>query len=432
RVHVRDLSKYSIKKYYEVPFNGEYSYKSEQDALDCLDKLFDQAIRRQLMSDVPLGFFLSGGLDSSLIVAKAREITGKRLSCYTIKANDNDWKKEGVTNDLHYAKKVADYLDVNLHIVETDVNILEDFDKMIWHLDEPQGDVAPLNVLSIAQLAKDRGESVLLGGVAGDDLFSGYRRHQALAYDSKLRRMGISSLFKNQYRDRIIQGMPIKSHLKRKLIKLFGQIDTPSSHNGVGYYQWVSLQESLKLFRGEIQEQIEGYEPSQILLASLDEIPDEPDRLNKMLYWDIKYFLTDHNLNYTDKMSMAVGVEARVPFLDYDLVKFSTDIDPKLKMKGSTTKYLLKKLAERYLPQDVVYRPKTGFGAPVRKWIMEDMNELIYNYLSPDSIKSRGIFNEATVWELIEENKRGERDRSYTVLSLLAIESWFRQFVDQK
>jgi asparagine synthase (glutamine-hydrolysing) len=148
-----------------------------------------------------------------------------------------------------------------------------------------------------------------------------------------------------------------------------------------------------------------------------------------MLYWEIKSFLVDHNLNYTDKMGMAVGVEARVPFLDTELVDFSFSIPPNLKMKNGVTKYILKKVAERYLPKDIIYRPKTGFGAPIRKWITSDMDEMIKERLSFDNINKKGIFNYEETWKLIEANKKGEIDASYTIWAILAIDSWITQFV---
>ena len=149
-----------------------------------------------------------------------------------------------------------------------------------------------------------------------------------------------------------------------------------------------------------------------------------------MLYWDMKYFLTDHNLNYTDKLSMATGVEVRVPFLDCDLVKLSTNINPSYKLKSNTTKYILKKVAKNYLPDEVIHRKKTGFGGPIREWIRKDLDEMIHEYLSPSKIKERGIFNSDTVWHLINENKTGKIDASYNIWCLLAIESWMRQFID--
>ena len=151
-----------------------------------------------------------------------------------------------------------------------------------------------------------------------------------------------------------------------------------------------------------------------------------------MLFWEINSFLTDHNLNYTDKLSMAVGVEVRVPFLDTELVEFSTNIPPHFKIKGNETKYLLKKVAEKYLPKEIIYRTKTGFGAPVRNWILNDMDDLINDYLSEEIIIKRGIFNFDKVANLIEDNKKGVIDASYSIWSLLVIESWMRQFHENK
>ena len=150
--------------------------------------------------------------------------------------------------------------------------------------------------------------------------------------------------------------------------------------------------------------------------------------LNKMLFLERNTFLVDHNLNYTDKMAMAVGVEVRVPYLDRDLVAFAQQLNPNLKLKGLETKYLLKKVAERYLPKGIIYRPKTGFGAPVRKWITVEMNDMIQERLSEQNIKRQGVFDYEKVQELIIMNKNGSIDASYTIWSLLAISSWLKQF----
>ena len=149
-----------------------------------------------------------------------------------------------------------------------------------------------------------------------------------------------------------------------------------------------------------------------------------------MLYLDMKFFLVDHNLNYTDKMSMATGVEVRVPFLDKELVEFSCIIPTHLKLKGVTTKYILKKVMEKYLPHDVIYRPKSGFGAPVREWITKDMDATIQNFLSKENVEKRGVFNHTEIQKLIEANRQGKVDASYTIWALLSIESWMRQFRD--
>lgn len=428
RTNVNTPQKIDIVKYYNIPFDGKYSSKNEQELIDELDVLLYKAVKRQLLSDVPVGFFLSGGLDSSAVVAMARKIMpDKRLSCYTIDTGEGQ-SSDGFASDLHYAKIVAAHLDADLHIVKADVDIVSEFDKMIFHLDEPQADAAPLNVLNICREARKNGDIVLLGGTAGDDLFSGYRRHQALAFEKYFR---FVPSFATSFAKAATNLMDVRTPLVRRLRKLLKDLDQPRLLRMAGYFSWLPLSINKNLFAKVVREKVESYNPSQYLIDSLKEIPAEKNTLNQMLYWEMKYFLCDHNLNYTDKLSMAVGIEVRVPFLDKDLVEFSTRIPPHLKMKGKNTKYLLKKVMERYLPHEVIYRPKAGFGAPVREWISSDLSPMIDSYLSEKSVTERGIFDYSNIKKLIEENKEGKIDASYPIWCLLAIESWFRQFSDK-
>jgi len=149
-----------------------------------------------------------------------------------------------------------------------------------------------------------------------------------------------------------------------------------------------------------------------------------------MLALEQRFFLTDHNLNYTDKMSMAAGVEVRVPFLDNDLVEFSQKIPLSLKQRNSVGKWVLKKAMENYLPNDIIYRPKSGFGAPLRRWMRVELKELLGDLLSLDSINRRGLFNANAIQELIIANHQGKVDASYTLFSILCIEIWCRSFID--
>ena len=149
-----------------------------------------------------------------------------------------------------------------------------------------------------------------------------------------------------------------------------------------------------------------------------------------MLTLEQRFFLADHNLIYTDKMSMAAGVEVRVPFLDLDLVELAAAIPDQFKQKGRIGKWVLKKAMEPYLPHDVIYRPKTGFGAPLRRWIKYDLRDLISDVLSVQSIQSRGLFNADSVHKLVADNDSGRRDAAYTIFSLLCIEIWCRKFID--
>lgn len=424
-LQVDDASRLRFEKYYEIPFTGTYSTKTEAELIEELDEKLFQAVKSQLLSDVPVGFFLSGGLDSSAIVAMAqRAQPNQKLQCYTIDSG-GQMDSEGFSDDLHYAHKVAAHLDVDLKVVKGHIDILKDFDNMVYHLDEPQADVAPLHVLNICKQARADGFIVLLGGTGGDDLFSGYRRHQALSYEPYFRMMPPLSI---KWLKRLFHKIKTDNPRVRRLKKVIRELNKTPVDRLVGYFSWISKPTTQCLLAEAHRSEVEGYDSLDILKNALDNIPNETSDLNKMLYLEMKYFLCDHNLNYTDKLSMATGIEVRVPFLDKALVEFSTQIPPHLKMKGTTTKYLLKKVMEKYLPHEVIYRPKAGFGAPVRDWVSGALAERIKTTFSKEQIEKRGIFDYETVHMIIEKTKSKKIDGSYSILSLLSLDSWFDQF----
>jgi asparagine synthase (glutamine-hydrolysing) len=427
KFNVKTLDHFILEKYYELPFDGEYfNDYTESQLVSSLDEKLSAAVERQMLSDVPVGFFLSGGLDSSTVVAMARKYyPDRQLECYTI---DTGGTMEGFADDLKYAKRCAQHLNVHLNVIKADIDILQDFDNMIWHLDEPQADAAPLNVLNICKAARENNDVVLLGGTAGDDLFSGYRRHQALNYEKYFSLLpssvwALASKASSQLR---VNHPSIRR--AQKLLKDAGRVKLTRM---AGYYSWLNEERVQSLFLPEKRLQLKQNLYNDLLINSLLNIPDEKESLNQMLYWELKYFLADHNLNYTDKMSMAVGVEVRVPFLDKDLVDFSTKIPVHFKMKGSETKYILKKAMEPYLPKDIIYRPKTGFGAPVREWITKDLRPMIDERLSKKNIEKWGIFEHSAIQQLVDDNQRGKIDASYSIWALLAIQSWLEQFVKE-
>lgn len=414
--------------FYKLKDPSVKSDLTEEELIDALEYHLLKAVERQLLSDVPVGFFLSGGLDSSLLVAMARRLNPKlQMKCYTIDIGENNASNDGFTDDLYYAKKVASYLDVELNIVNANFDIVQMFDKMIWHLDEPQADAAPLNVVKIANLARNQDIKVLIGGTAGDDLFSGYRRHQALNIEKYIKVLPSFIVILVQVAVKIL---PFNLPAFRRLKKLVNNLHQNPIRRQLSYFSWLPENTVHSLFATDWKDYLKNYDPFEYFYKVGNDLDKQTSDLDRMLFWELKTFLVDHNLNYTDKLGMAVGVEARVPFLDLDLVEFSQSIPTSLKMKGKETKYILKKVAERYLPHEVIYRPKTGFGAPVRNWITSDLQPMIDERLSIDRIKARGIFNPVAVWDLINQNKSGKIDASYSIWALLAIESWCMQFVD--
>ncbi|MEX2156171.1 MAG: asparagine synthase (glutamine-hydrolyzing) [Gemmatimonadales bacterium] len=385
-----------------------------------------RAVQRQLVADVPVGSFLSGGLDSSAVVAFAREQVPD-IRCFTIESQGG--QEPGFTDDLPYARRVAKHLGVPLDVVTIDAGgMADDLERMVWQMDEPLADPAPLNVLYISQLARRHGIKVLLSGGGGDDLFSGYRRHVAVNYEPYWRwlprrlRQGL---------ERATGGLNQRRALIRRLGKLFNGAGLEGDAHLAHYFRWIRESELVALYTPEVRAQISTEAVDQPMLDYLAQLPAGVGRLNRMLALEQRFFLADHNLTYTDKMSMAAGVEVRVPFLDTDLLDFAARIPERFKQHGRVGKWVLKKAMERFLPHDVIYRPKSGFGAPLRRWMRGELRPLFGDLLSTESLKKRGLFEPDAVHRLVRRNDSGGLDAAYTLLTLLSIEIWCRKFIDR-
>ncbi|HET7932176.1 MAG TPA: asparagine synthase (glutamine-hydrolyzing) [Rhodanobacteraceae bacterium] len=412
--------------WYELP-TGRHAVAriSESDAVAAVRDGLRTAVQRQLVADVPVGAFLSGGLDSSAIVAFARE-QASDIRCFTIEQTGGG--DAGDTSDLPYAQRVAKHLGVQLDVVRIDASqMARDLTDMVWHLDEPLADPAPLNVLYISRLAREHGIKVLLSGAGGDDLFTGYRRHLALRYESlwawlpQLARRGLSAMARR---------LDQRTALGRRMGRLFANGGESGDARLTGYFAWAKRDDLLPLYSPGMRAAIGEVRADQPMLDFLADMPSGVSRMDRMLALEQRFFLADHNLTYTDKMSMAAGVEVRVPFLDLDLVELAARIPDRFKQRGRVGKWVLKKAMEPYLPHDVIYRPKTGFGAPLRRWMRHELRELLGDLLSEQSLRQRGLFDAAAVQRLIADNDAGRKDAAYTLLSLLCIEIWCRRFVD--
>jgi asparagine synthase (glutamine-hydrolysing) len=412
--------------WYQLPvFKGVFADLDKNAALAGTKSYLRQAVQRQMAADVQVGAFLSGGLDSSSIVAFAREVNPD-IHCFTIDSVSG--QEKGMTEDLPYARRVAKHLGVPLEVVSIDAkNIAYDLERMVAQLDEPLADPAPLNVLYISQLARQQGIKVLLSGAGGDDLFTGYRRHRAVQAERYWEWLPYELRKGLQH---ISGSMDQRRALTRRLAKLFGGADLEGDDRLVEYYRWAREADLLALYTHETRSALGIELATKPMLDFIQPLSARVEPLDKMLALEQRFFLTDHNLNYTDKMSMAVGVEVRVPFLDLDLVDFAARIPLKFKQAGSEGKWILKKAMEPYLPNDVIYRPKSGFGAPLRLWMQHDLRELLGDLLSVDSLLKRGLFDPLAVQGLISANYSGKVDASYTLLSLMCIEIWCRSYLD--
>lgn len=403
----------------------------EDDLVEQTRHLLRQAVRRQMLSDVPVGAFLSGGLDSSAIVAEMRDSARGRTDTYTIKADSKAFDRVGFADDFPYAKQVANVLDVDLKVTEVTPNIADELSDTLYYLDEPIADPAAINTYLICRKARRSGTVVMLSGVGGDELFGGYRRHLAARYSEywdclpDVLKKGLSRV-----------GMGLPMHLApqrfrpsvRRIRKLAEKATQTPDRRLIEYFFWSSHQTRQSVLSESIRTQTSRW-PGETHRRHLGRL-DGQTPLNQSLYLDLMTFMPSLNLTYNDRMSMRVGVEVRVPFLDLDLVAFAWRLPDTYKIRRFTTKYLLKKALEPQLPKDVIYRKKTGFGVPLRHWLHSDLQPMARDMLSPDRLRRRGLFDGPAISRLLDEERQNRADHSYLIWALLSFEIWAERMLN--
>lgn len=411
-------------RHYDLPVRTTKPNQSIDEAVSAVRAGVATAVERQMVADVEVGAFLSGGLDSSAVVAFAQKTQPQRpLSCYTIALDPETWRGEGMADDLPYARQVAGHLGVKLTELRVGSEMADDFADLIYHLDEPQADPAPLHVLYISRLAREQGVKVLLSGAGGDDIFSGYRRHHALqlerywSFAPKALRGALSAG---------VQALPARPAVLRRLRKAFLGAGQGKDQRLLSYFDWIEPNQVDALLAPAIA----AAPQDDALARTLEALPSGAEELDRMLALDCRHFLADHNLNYTDKMSMAAGVEVRVPLLDPDLIDLAFQLPASLKQRGRHGKWIFKTAMQGLLPANVIWRPKTGFGAPVRSWLAGPLRPLMMDMLSADALRRGGLFDPAAVQRLMTANDAGRVDASYTLFALMCIEYWRRLFLD--
>jgi asparagine synthase (glutamine-hydrolysing) len=420
--------KLKIQQYWDLEFSSE-SRISEADAIDEVAVRLRDAVRARLVSDVPVGVFLSGGLDSSLITAMMTESVDRPIVACSVGFGD-DISYDIAPDDLKYARQVRDCfrdkLDFREMVLEPEiVNLLP---ETVWHLDEPVADPAALSTYLICRAAKGTA-SVMLSGVGGEEVFGGYPRYLAmkvagyLDYGAPILQ---SQMFSNLL-DRLPASRPgpFLAHFRnfKKFARAVRSQDFQLQYLAMRAYYTPEELRSL-LAKPELADRaLEEH------LACFDNARDR-DPLGQLLYVDTKTFLPCLNLAYTDKMSMAASVEIREPLLDYKLVEFVTNLPSSYKIHGRKQKYILKKVGERYLPHEVVWRKKSGFGAPIRAWVMKDLQPLISDLLSRESVMDRGMLNYSFVEKILADQQSGTEDNAFRIWALLTLELWMRTFLD--
>ncbi len=432
---VRNGIIHSKKYFYDIPYGETLGETSEEEiTLELRDQL-KEAIKRQLISDVPVGAFLSGGLDSTSVVALMKEAAPlKPFHCFTI-GHEN---KEGAQkNDLYYAKEVAKQLNFPLSIVEVTPSDFKSLEKVIFHLDEPQADPSAINAMLISKKARELGIKVLLSGSGGDDIFSGYFRHNVVELEKIWKWVPLpfrkALAFSSHHLAKSSGGVTLlRNGRLRKVAKVMESLQWDLEHRISSCFM-ATFSDSVAPILGErFQSQdLQRTNELEPFIRSLGRIKGEKNLLNRILYLETKHFLADHNLNYVDKMSMSQGVEVRVPLVDKQLVNFVAKIPPKLKRKNFENKYIFKQAVKPYVPESILNRSKQGFGLPIRYWLNTELAETVREALSESVLKRRGLFNPKEVLRLIEMDRTRQIDATFLIFSILSIEMWCREFLDK-
>jgi asparagine synthase (glutamine-hydrolysing) len=392
-----------VRQYWDLEFNEDESL-SEQEWVERVREQVERSVRAQMIADVPLGAFLSGGVDSSSIVSLMTGMVSQKVTTYTFGFKSEDLRYDILEDDVKYAREIGAKLETDYHESFFEPKVMELLPKLVYHLDEPVADPAAITSYLICKAARER-LTVLLSGMGGDEVFAGYPRHIAVKIAE-----AYNAVFRNTK-------------------KLARSAALPLRERYLGYCTYFKEDEKSHLYSGEMSRATVDFNALAAHEKYFDKVADE-DFVNQMLYVDLKTFLPCLNLTYTDKTSMAASMEVRVPLLDHELVEMAARIPARLKIKGLTRKYVLKKAAEKWLPRNIIYRKKAGFSAPLRSWLHNDLRPMVEDLLSESNIKQRGYFDYAEVRRLIDDNLAGREDNGLKIFQLLTLELWHRQFID--
>jgi asparagine synthase (glutamine-hydrolysing) len=421
-----------LQEWWDVSFDNVEEGRSEAWWQDQTLETLDSVVRMEMVADVPLGSFLSGGIDSSGIVAMMkRHSNGRRVATYTVGIAAEDLRYDIIPDDVEWARKVSQTLSTDYHEIMLQPAVAELLPKLVYHLDEPVIDMAIPSYL-ISQAARET-LSVMLSGMGGDEVFAGYPRQLA---------MKIAGVFD-----------PVPSLLRRPLMKtiagtlpggLPGRFTAPLRNakkfarsagldfeeRYLGYGTYFTNEAKQRLYSDELRAATRDLDPyathRRYFARAQSAAP-----LNRLLYVDLKTFMPCLNLITTDKTSMAANLEVRVPFLNRRMIEFAARMPADLKLHGFKRKYILKRALEKVLPPEVVWRRKAGFGAPIRSWLRGPLRRLVAELLSPAVVEKRGLFRAAEVKRIVELNLTGREDLNLQVFQLLNLELWQRQFMDQ-
>jgi len=411
----------NIVEYWRLTTDTDNSLDDEEWA-HAVFEVMEKSVLSQMVSDVPLGAFLSGGIDSSGVVALMSRHSDRPVKTYSIGFSDSSGG--GYYNELPYARKVAEMFGTDHQEIVVEPDVVSLLPKLLWHMDEPMADAAFITTFLVSEFAR-RSVTVILSGVGGDELFGGYRRYLGEYYQEKYHR--IPSWLRRGLIKPLAGYLPSDRHSPLLNLSRYAKSFILSSDMDFEdrYLSYVGVYGG-----GEAAEMLGGRGvggPGAVHRAFKK---SGGDPLQRMLGVDMATQLPDDLLMLTDKMSMATSLECRVPLLDHELVELAARMPSTQKIRGRELKYVMKKALADVLPADILYRKKRGFGAPLGAWLKSELSSVLGSVLSREAVTKRGLFDWESVERTIRLHESSRADNTDHILSLLNLELWCRIYLD--
>lgn len=410
---------YQPRQYWDVDFTKKSPVKNEKDIADELIERLQEAVKIRMVADVPLGAFLSGGIDSSAVVAMMADLSSTPVNTCSISFGDPKF------NESEFAAKVANRYHTSHRVEQVDAADFGLIDKLAGLYDEPYADSSALPTYRVCELAKKQ-VTVVLSGDGGDENLAGYRRHRFHMYEEQARSFLPLSIRKPVFG--LLGRIYPKADFAPKFLRAKSTFESISRDSIEGYFHSISmLSNELRnnLFSEQFKRDLQGYEAVNVFKKYANNAPtDNP--LSLIQYLDIKTYLPGDILTKVDRASMAHALEVRVPLLDHKLVEWIASLPPEMKLKGSEGKYIFKKSLENYLPNDILYRPKMGFSIPLNSWFKNELKNKVRETLLGETMMQSGLFNQDFLRKMVQQNESGLRDYSTAIWALLMFDAFLK------
>ena len=411
-----------IERYWQPDFSHKLNI-SEEEAGERAVEILRDAVKVRLMSEVPLGAFLSGGIDSSAVVALMSQESSDKVKTFSIGFEEQDF------SELHHARRIAEHVGADHHEFIVRPDAVEILPLLVEHYGEPYADSSAVPTYYVARETRQH-VTVALNGDGGDESFAGYERYVAMGLTEKYRR--IPALIRESLIREAVNLIPTSPTKKSKVKSAQRLLEVVSKPRAGRYMHWMSVfsdEAKEPLYSDDFRQQTDrGFAAS--FLETWFKHANGNGLVDTLLLTDLMTYLPNDLLVKVDIATMAVSLEARSPFLDHHVIEFAASLPERLKLRRLTTKYLLKKVLRQLLPSENLDRRKMGFGVPIGHWFRGKMQPFLREVVLSEKALRRGLFKPEAVRQLVELHTRGERDYSHQLWTLLMLELWFNRFID--